>query len=307
VRVLGQLAEMVPGIGRAVSGVLVRRDFETSLLSANDLPNYTDLSSSAILLRIAIPFSFSFWPQLIAALLSVYSDVVVVKGEAAKTQSEKQDSANVLPSLLVCGRVTLRQSVAIASAASGGSGAAPEAASTEALEGATLDPRKRRKKAGAQAASVISAASDQECVVLEWSSGVTDDLIADSVAAIVCQCCVAPWAVLQMPRHSHDHHDHSHSEGEEKKTERKLRSEAGVMMTRALANHFGEEAVSAKQQGEEGSWEIAVGDARVSLAEQTGKWQVTPGASEALATQVAAVVERLFARGLLTPIRVNIL
>lgn len=35
---LGSLAETLPGIGHAVRGVLVRRDFELSLMAPQDLP-----------------------------------------------------------------------------------------------------------------------------------------------------------------------------------------------------------------------------------------------------------------------------
>jgi hypothetical protein len=60
-----------------------------------------------------------------------------------------------------------------------------------------LDPRKRRKKAQEKEKEKEAAAPSQECIVIEWSSGTVDDLMADSVAAIACQCCVSPWAILQ--------------------------------------------------------------------------------------------------------------
>ncbi len=332
-RVLGQLAEMVPGIGRAVSGVLVRRDFETSLLAANDLPNYTDLSSSALALRTALPFSFALWPQLIAALLAVWADVEVIP--AVKTEPEEEekreesDSAKTrllqMPSLLVCGRVTVRPSIAVplpgdtsgaSGAASGASGTAASGAAGAADE---ADPRKRRKKtaatAGGDKSAAIAPPGDCECIILEWGGGTCDDLIADSVAAVACQCCVGPWAVLQQPRHSHDH-PHSHvSEkdwrkelGEAGKSGHKLRPEAATMIERALAGHFGENAVSSQREEKSGAFVVTVGgDAMVVLAEETGKWEVVAGASEARAAQARAVVERLFARGIVTPIKANIL
>ena len=299
-------------------GVLVRRDFETSLLSPADLPAYTDLSATALHMRAALPLARALWPQLIQALLAVWADVVVVKAEESKEESregeekkpEQQQPAQ-LPSLLVCGRVTLRQSVAIPQPGAQGAdeGGATGAAGAGGDE-ATMDPRKRRKKtAGGETAARAAAAeqqrgpSEQECVILEWSSGTVDDLIADSVAAIACQCCVAPWAVLQQPRHAHEHAEeeaHSHEP-------RALRPEAGRIVERALAGHFGEAAVSAG--GKEGE-PLAVtvgGEARVLLWQSSGRWEVEAGANEALAAEARAVVERLFARGLLTPIKANIL
>ena len=48
VRVVGSLAEMVPGIGHSVRGVLVKKDFEATLMDVQDLPTYTDLVSTQV-------------------------------------------------------------------------------------------------------------------------------------------------------------------------------------------------------------------------------------------------------------------
>lgn len=76
-RVVGNLAEMVPGIGHSVRGVIVRRDFEATLMTPEDLPTYTDLVSTQIVSRIALPLNHTLLPQFIAAVVSVWSDVVV--------------------------------------------------------------------------------------------------------------------------------------------------------------------------------------------------------------------------------------
>ncbi len=282
VRVLGTLAEMVPGIGRTVGGVLVRRDFETSLMAANDLPAYTDLTSTMVVTRTAMPLSRLLWPQLIQALLAVWADVTVVKPE---------DPATHLPSLLVCGRVSLQQAVAVPSIHTETTEAGPSGVNEEE----PLDPRKRRKKAAeAKPVAEKKELQDQDCVILEWTSGTVDDLIADSIAAIVCQCCVSPWAVLQQPRHAHEH-DHEECGHD------KLRPEAREMVERALVGHFGAMQVAASTKE---SRVFLVGETRVFVTEE-GKWEVD-GGSEKVVAEARNVIEKLFKAGIVTGIKARI-
>lgn len=97
------MAEMVPGIGHPVRGVIIRRDFEATLLHPDELPQFSDLTTTTIASRVAVPLSHGLLPQLIAALLAVWADVSVKVGP--------EDGA--LPQLVVCGRVTVRAAVAV--------------------------------------------------------------------------------------------------------------------------------------------------------------------------------------------------
>jgi cleavage and polyadenylation specificity factor subunit 3 len=55
-KVIGKLASnTMPRADTEISGVLVKRNFKYHLLSAEDLPNYTDLAISTILQRQSIP------------------------------------------------------------------------------------------------------------------------------------------------------------------------------------------------------------------------------------------------------------
>ncbi len=241
-------------------------------------------------MRTALPLPHSLWPQLIQALLLVWADVAVLPPtDAAST-----------PSLSVCGRVTLRLSTAIPIPGVSSGTVEAQPAQPEVAD----DPRKRRKKAAVAAAAATpstasaTGAEDQHCVILEWSSGTVDDLIADSVAAVVCQCCVGPWAVLQQPRHHHQHHEHEDHHQKEAKAapSTTMRPDAEQMLLAALAGQF--EGVTAHKEGG-----VAVEGCRVVLGERGGV-RITGDSSKI--PIVKSVVDRLAANNLLTGIKANI-
>ena len=56
-KVIGKLASnILPKKDAEISGVLVKRNFKYSVITAEDLPNYTDLAISNVLQRQSIPF-----------------------------------------------------------------------------------------------------------------------------------------------------------------------------------------------------------------------------------------------------------
>ncbi|XP_044745051.1 cleavage and polyadenylation specificity factor 73 [Coccinella septempunctata] len=56
-KVMGSLAVEEPKVGKNLSGILVKRNFNYHILSAEDLPKYTDMSMSQILQRQSIHYS----------------------------------------------------------------------------------------------------------------------------------------------------------------------------------------------------------------------------------------------------------
>ncbi|CAG9836752.1 unnamed protein product [Diabrotica balteata] len=56
-KVMGQLAVDEPQPGKTLNGILVKRNFNYHILSAEDLPQYTDLSMSQIMQRQSLHFS----------------------------------------------------------------------------------------------------------------------------------------------------------------------------------------------------------------------------------------------------------
>lgn len=176
--------------------------------------------------------------------------------------------------------------------------------------------------AAAAAAAAVGAEESKEaqhCVVVEWSAGAVDDLVADSVAAAVCQCCVGAWAVLQQPRHQHHEHQHQHQQQHEKsdaKEKGELREEARSMLAAALQGQFG--LVELKDDA------IAVAGCKVVLGAKGKqplflfllllfvfadalKGAVRITGDPARVPAVRAVVDRLAASNLLTGIKANIL
>jgi cleavage and polyadenylation specificity factor subunit 3 len=381
-RVVGSLAEMVPGIGHVVQGILVRRDFECVLMDAADLPTYTDLTATRVVSRIALPLAHHMLPQFIGALVSIWSDVEVippkpaaaekdkdkekekekakpaaaavedelgilkmdletdivpvkteavadaqqaqVPGAAAaagavKNEKEAADAASTsgLPVLRVCGRVTIRpvRTQAQASAAAGGAGGAGAAAQEEL----PADPRRRKKReaelAAAAAAAAASAASavpepPGECIVVEWTSGIVDDMIADSVAAVACQCCVAPWAVLLqsaeaarehklMHQHQHAHgqqHEHQlhhHQHGGKKPVP--LRHGALELLFHALVGQFGSDRVA--KQGDD----AVVVDGKTVVTVANGSVAFSGETEQA----VQSFVKKLLVENILSPVQAN--
>jgi cleavage and polyadenylation specificity factor subunit 3 len=56
-KVIGKLAANTPPkVDAEISGVLVKRNFKYSVITAEDLPNYTDLAISNVLQRQSVPF-----------------------------------------------------------------------------------------------------------------------------------------------------------------------------------------------------------------------------------------------------------
>ena len=77
-----------------------------------------------------------------------------------------------------------------------------------------LDPRRRRKK---KVKTEEEDDSRLECVVLEWEAGVLNDMIADSIAAVVCHTMTSS-ASVKATTSTHCHDD----EKEEKKKDVEL-------------------------------------------------------------------------------------
>jgi hypothetical protein len=88
------------------------------------------------------------------------------------------DGVASLPSLSVCGRVTIRQTVAVPQAAQQPEPEQQQQAN-QGEEEQQLDPRKRRKKATTTLDTATTTTTsiqpvkveDQDCVMLEWTSG----------------------------------------------------------------------------------------------------------------------------------------
>jgi hypothetical protein len=88
---------------------VVRRDFEATLMSAGDLPSYTDLAATRVRARAVLPLGHGLLGAVVAGLVAVWSDVRVEKPDPALPDA--------LPVLVVCGRVTLRLARAAPAAA----------------------------------------------------------------------------------------------------------------------------------------------------------------------------------------------
>ena len=59
-KVMGTLAMEKPETGKKVSGILVKRNFNYHILSASELPKYSDLTMSTVTQRQSVYFSGSF-------------------------------------------------------------------------------------------------------------------------------------------------------------------------------------------------------------------------------------------------------
>ena len=190
----------------------------------------------------------------------------------------------------------------------GGPGEKAEEKKKEKKE-APLDPRKRRKKA--EAAEEKEADGPVEppgtsCVVLEWTSGVVDDLVADSVAAIVCQCCVGPWALLS----THEPHHHAHNSTEplnprettQQEDAAGLRQGALHTLAAVLRGRYGVESVILKDDSDELRLAVAPGELCVVRSSAAGL-----SAAGDRFIEVQALIDRLVATHVLTPVLANLL
>jgi Pre-mRNA 3'-end-processing endonuclease polyadenylation factor C-term/Beta-Casp domain/Zn-dependent metallo-hydrolase RNA specificity domain len=59
-KVIGSLAAEEPVDGSEMSGVLVRRDFDYQFMQTQDLPNFTNLDSTAVTQTLTVPFNQSY-------------------------------------------------------------------------------------------------------------------------------------------------------------------------------------------------------------------------------------------------------
>ena len=69
-KVMGTLAMEKPETGKKVSGILVKRNFNYHILSASELPKYSDLTMSTVTQRQSVYFSGSF--DFLVSQLFVY-------------------------------------------------------------------------------------------------------------------------------------------------------------------------------------------------------------------------------------------
>ena len=107
-------------------------------------------------------------------------------------------------------------------------------------------------------------------------------LIADSLAAIACQCCVGPWALLQ----SNEPHHHD-------ETRHALSRDAMEAVYHALKGHYGEGDVVREKDGE-----LTVrGNTGVKLEEEV--WHVTGEEKDT----VMKIVEKLMSLNVISRIK----
>lgn len=122
-----------------------------------------------------------------------------------------------------------------------------KAAPEKAKEEKPMDPRLRRRKQKEEVKVEEKSEHEYDCIVLEWTCGTVDDIIADSIAAIACQCCIGPCkfffvsvcfcfafvgALLQSTE------PHSHSDGSHRFAEDALDA-----VFHTLVGHYGKEDV----------------------------------------------------------------
>ncbi|XP_072988206.1 cleavage and polyadenylation specificity factor subunit 3-I [Typha latifolia] len=95
-KTIGRLAEKVPGVGEAVSGLLVKKGFTYQIMAPEDLHVFSQLSTANITQRISVPYSGSF-EVIKYRLKQIY--------ESVESPSEESD----VPTLIVHERVTIKQ------------------------------------------------------------------------------------------------------------------------------------------------------------------------------------------------------
>jgi hypothetical protein len=293
---VGTMAEMVPGIGHPVRGVIVRRDFESTLMHPDELPEFSDLTTMTIESRVAVPMQHTLMPQLIAALVAVWSDVVV--RDAAAEAAAGAAGSKAPPQVVVCGRVSIRAAVAVPL---GEEKAVPAAAAAEE----PADPRKRRKAVTKDPAVVAAegkgADTSMDSVIISWTAGVIDDMIADSVAALVCQCSISPFAVLQHTQRHHHHHHDSHDGAADTAVKDGPHDQA-LAIFRFLEAQYGDQRV--QREGD-----LIVVDGVVLVSRNDAKvWTVTSDDEhKPLAVQIDKLVQKLLGNSVIAPINANVL
>lgn len=91
-KVMGTLAVEKPEDGAQISGVLVKRNFNYHILSAHDLPKYTDMTLSTVTQRQSISYSGSF--QLLQFMVSQLSgDAGLVEADGAAANANANAAA----------------------------------------------------------------------------------------------------------------------------------------------------------------------------------------------------------------------
>ncbi|XP_072955828.1 cleavage and polyadenylation specificity factor subunit 3-I [Typha angustifolia] len=95
-KTIGRLAEKVPEVGEAVSGLLVKKGFTYQIMAPEDLHVFSQLSTANITQRISVPYSGSF-EVIKYRLKQIY--------ESVESPSEESD----VLTLIVHERVTIKQ------------------------------------------------------------------------------------------------------------------------------------------------------------------------------------------------------
>lgn len=98
-KTIGRLAERMPEVGDAVSGLLVKKGFTYQIMASEDLHIFSQLSTANITQRISVPYTGSFG-VIRHRLNQIYESVVV--------SPQPQEEAGV-PTLIVHESVTVRQ------------------------------------------------------------------------------------------------------------------------------------------------------------------------------------------------------
>ncbi|XAR49373.1 hypothetical protein NMG60_11032556 [Bertholletia excelsa] len=96
-KTIGKLAEEVPEVGEAVSGLLVKKEFTYQVMAPDDLHIFSQLSNANVIQRITIPYSGAF-AVIKHRLKQIYESV----------ESSTDEELGV-PTLRVHDRVTVRQ------------------------------------------------------------------------------------------------------------------------------------------------------------------------------------------------------
>eukprot|EP01118_Nematostelium_gracile_P016220 TRINITY_DN6671_c0_g1_i1.p1 TRINITY_DN6671_c0_g1~~TRINITY_DN6671_c0_g1_i1.p1 ORF type:complete len:357 (-),score=78.38 TRINITY_DN6671_c0_g1_i1:589-1506(-) len=128
-KTVGQLALKSPEDGRVISGVIVVKDFNNTIMDPTELSTFTQLTTSTLLQHIIIPF-----PQKFSIIVENVSQIYSVEDFVNSSNNH---------GIKICDQITLIQS------------------------------------------------NDQE-LVMEWTSDPVNDMIADSVLAILSQIQVMP-------------------------------------------------------------------------------------------------------------------
>jgi len=103
-KIIGQLASSKPVNNKEISGILAVKDFETVIMSPDDLAGY-DLSTSVITQRLIIPYSVGSMSLLEYHLSQMYDSVVPISGKSRQVEQEDDgkeglrvfDTVNIFP------------------------------------------------------------------------------------------------------------------------------------------------------------------------------------------------------------------